>query len=269
MHSPQLRARLLNCSVPKLLIILEDTDTMVASEGTCLALVMSRIPVRRHRDSEERNSLLSLVGWQWLPSSSIWYAAKGGWFPRDVVQLLTLVALLEEGFRGLVQREKSAPDSILYHSALAGRRPASRMIELELPWEVSIEDVKRSVGTTAGLIPAPGKHFFSGFQWSCGLSWAQNASDPTLWALTVEVDADAGSGHVPPEGCVMSMCCTLYVNGALVGEPRRSMCWDCNAETSSMAVLKPPVSVWPTGGIAHFGVEGEVLRGKVVVHKVL
>jgi hypothetical protein len=263
MHRPQLRARLDHCGAPKLRMILGDNSTKVASEGTCLAVAMSCID-----DTEEWSALLRLVHWQWLPRSSIWYAAKGVWCSAETVQLLSLVALLDESERGRVLREQSRPNSIVRPSALLPRRPASRMTELQLPWEVSVEDLRGNFGTTTNLIPAPQQLLFSGFQWSVQLQWTKDSADPTLWKLAAVVDANVGSGEAPPAQCMLSICCALYVNDSLVTTKRP--CWDCSAEKLSLLpVVVPKVSMWPASGIAHFGLEGAVLRGKVVVQQVM
>jgi hypothetical protein len=260
-----LQARLLGLGKDKVVLVLRDNGTAVASEGTCLALALLCI---RHDAIPEadRHELLAAIRWQWLPPSSICYASEMGTISTDMVRLLQKAALFE-GTQDLLH-SMCPPGGVLHPSALLARRLESQMTELELPWEVSVEDLRGSFGATADIIPAPEAKLFCGFQWTVHLKWGRAVADPTLRQLSLLVSADTECTSRLPPGCILSAVFRVAVMDW--SEDRRATCtWQGRDFSAVVDEDVLPARVWPEGDGAPFGLEGGVLKGKVVVQEVL
>jgi hypothetical protein len=267
LHSDALREQLLGLGKDKVLLILRDDRTRVASEGTCLALALLCIQHEAIPEAD-RHELLAAVRWQWLPPSSVCYVAELGVLSAAMVSVLHKVTRFE-GFGGALLGSMCEVGDVMHLSALRQRRPASRMAELELPWEVSVEALREIFGTD-NLIALPGSQLFCGFHWGVNLRWSRGVEDTTLGKLCLMLEVNTEGGAVPPLGCVVSGVFDVITKGRCVVRGRAE-CWrpDSVLGMVSSDLLEQGVRVWPVGGGAPFEAEDGALRGTLVVKAVM
>jgi hypothetical protein len=135
-----LRDRLLSLPGRALSVLLWDDRTMVASEDTCLALVLAKYAAAPWNqggrlNDHEWTQLLGAVRWPWLSSSLISYVLDPTVLPPHFVAGFQKAAVFLPSLRGKLLRQWQELGPCLRSSAAKGCRPRSSVTELRFEWE--------------------------------------------------------------------------------------------------------------------------------------
>jgi hypothetical protein len=271
--SPELRGQVRTIGVTHLRILLEDDRTMVASENTCLALVLEYMGSHPVISQSDRKALMEAVHWKWLSSSFICSLTGSAFIPASMQAQLQRAAMFEPDARDTLLTHPPA-DSYFLPRAAGGRRPASSVAQLELEWEVSCEALRATFGTNRKLITEPRMHLFGGLSWGVQLWWRERTAEPGTWHLRLQVLAGTPAGAELPQDCMVGVSFQATLAGRSLGSQVKGF-WQVGNTRFILAndVLGGGLKGWPeragADGRLLQRIRGGMLRGSVVVHEVL
>jgi hypothetical protein len=166
----------------RLLIILQDTRTAVASENTCAGIVVAvapRLPLAAPTE------LLRSVRWRWLSPSYLPLVRHA--LPEADQRYMEAVLRADKELQGSLLQSIGDGSSCLRHTALLVQRPMSRLARLVMQGDYDAAQLGRSFDGERQTVSTTPWQVFAGLRWGMRLTWVRSQDDQALWGLGLAV----------------------------------------------------------------------------------